>query len=374
VGELPGGGPTLRGDLIERKPQLRLPRRRLLRQLALVAVPTAIAVAVGIQSKTLVGATLRIRQVSVGWLVAALAAEAASYLASGELQHHLLASASVRLSRTFFVALSYVGGALSALLPAGAAVSAGYTYRRLARRGVSPTTTVWLLVTSGVLSTTVLGFFGLIGAEIRSDGLLSSAIGRVVGFLILATATGGVALVAWASRRQSVFDTLGAFVLHVSGWARPMLRRPGSPVSDQPTVFLWAGDDPAAIAAPGWLGGCALAGANWLADGAVLILSFAALGLRIPWQGLLLAYVVSQVAAALPLVGCIGVFEATLTTALVCIGVKANSALAVVLLYRLVSFWSTLPIAWLAWTRLRRLDSRGAMRSSESYEQRRAAA
>jgi uncharacterized protein (TIRG00374 family) len=96
----------------------------------------------------------------------------------------------------------------------------------------------------------------------------------------------------------------------------------------------------------------------------VLALSFAALRLRVPWQGLLFAYVTSQVAATLPLLGCIGLVEVTMTVALVCTGVKADSALAAVLLYRLVSFWSTLPVGWLAWVSLRRRDQPTEPRSS----------
>jgi uncharacterized protein (TIRG00374 family) len=106
-----------------------------------------------------------------------------------------------------------------------------------------------------------------------------------------------------------------------------------------------------------WMGVYTVAAANWVADWAVLGVSFLALGFGVPWKGLLLAYAVSQVAASLPLLGCVGVVETSLTVALVCVGVKADHALAAVLVYRLISFWSTLPLGWLAWDWLRRQDS-----------------
>jgi uncharacterized protein (TIRG00374 family) len=121
-------------------------------------------------------------------------------------------------------------------------------------------------------------------------------------------------------------------------------------------LLLPAGSDPITMGAVRWIGVSIVAAANWAADWAVLGVSFLALGFGVPWKGLLLAYAVSQVAASLPLLGCVGLVEASLSVALVCVGVKADHALAAVLVYRLISFWSTLPLGWLAWDWLRRQD------------------
>ena len=118
----------------------------------------------------------------------------------------------------------------------------------------------------------------------------------------------------------------------------------------------------------GWMGVSSVGLANWLADGAVLAASFVVLGLRVPWPALLLAYVVSQVAASLPVLGCVGLVEASLTVALVCSGVRPDNALAAALLYRLVGFWSTLPVGWLAWSWLRRRDQPKAVLSADTRE------
>jgi uncharacterized membrane protein YbhN (UPF0104 family) len=62
----------------------------------------------------------------------------------------------------------------------------------------------------------------------------------------------------------------------------------------------------------------------------------------------------SAVAGAVPVPGGIGAAEATLLTGLVTVvGIEAPIALSAVLLYRLVTFWSRVPIGWVALVRLR---------------------
>jgi uncharacterized membrane protein YbhN (UPF0104 family) len=302
-------------------------------------------------------------RLSLWWVLAAVAAEVLSYLASAELQRDLLAAAGVRVGRRFLLALSYAGSAVSAVLPAGGVVATGYTYRRLARRGAGSAVTVWVLVASGLVSTAALVGLGLAGAEVRGVGAFCSAVGWLGGGLIAAGAVGVVALLAWASRRQSRMARVGALVARVGEWGRPILGGRPSPGRDRRGLVASEAADPITLGAVGWIGLCAVAAANWVADGAVLGLSFVALGFGLPWRGLLLAYVVSQVAASLPLLGCIGLLEASLTFALVCGGVRADHALAAVLVYRLVSFWSVLPVGWFAWAWLRRQEKPAAASS-----------
>jgi uncharacterized protein (TIRG00374 family) len=97
-----------------------------------------------------------------------------------------------------------------------------------------------------------------------------------------------------------------------------------------------------------------LASANWVSDIAVLVIAFVALGLTVPWHGLLLAYALTQFVTSIPILpGSIGVAEGSMATVLVCAGVCPGAAIAAVV-YRLASFWLVLPTGWLAWTWLRR--------------------
>ena len=90
--------------------------------------------------------------------------------------------------------------------------------------------------------------------------------------------------------------------------------------------------------------------ANWVLDCACLALSFSALGVGIPWRGLLLAYGAGQLAVNLPITpGGLGVVEGSLTIALVTFGGAQPSTVAAVFLYRILSFWAELPVGWATW-------------------------
>jgi putative heme transporter len=323
-------------------------------------VVVTVAAVVASQSGTLVGAARRLGQLSPWWVIAAVAAEVAAYLTAAELQRHLLAATGMRISRRFLIALTYAGSAVAAVLPAGGVVATGYTYRRLVRRVGRPIT-VWVLVTSGVVSTAALAVLGLTGGQLRGDGLVHSTLGRLGAALIATSVIGVLVLLAWASRQRSRLERIDAAFQHVSQWGRRTLRRAGSARSKQAVQFQPALMNPVTMGIVGWTGAFAVGLANWLADGAVLALSFVALRVAVPWPGLLLAYVVSQVAASLPVLGCVGLVEVSLTVALVCIGVKPADAVAATLVYRLVGFWSTLPAGWLAWSSLRRREQPEAM-------------
>jgi hypothetical protein len=75
-----------------------------------------------------------------------------------------------------------------------------------------------------------------------------------------------------------------------------------------------------------------------------------AVGVGVPWKGLLLAYGAGQLAANLPITpGGLGVVEGSLTIALVAFGGGETQTVAAVLLYRIISFWGELPVGWATW-------------------------
>jgi hypothetical protein len=77
---------------------------------------------------------------------------------------------------------------------------------------------------------------------------------------------------------------------------------------------------------------------------------FPAVGARIPWEGLLLAYGAGQLAANLPFTpGGLGAVEGSITIALATLDGNQVTTTTVdaVLLYRILSFWLILLIGWL---------------------------
>jgi uncharacterized membrane protein YbhN (UPF0104 family) len=194
---------------------------------------------------------------------------------------------------------------VSALLPAGSAVATGYTYRRLARRGAGSATAVWVLIASGVVSTAALVGLGLAGAELYGIGLSRSAVGLIASVVIAGVPPGAVGLLAWTSRRGSRLDTIGALIERVGQWGWHPIHRRSLSGRDRTGLVVPGGSHPITMGTVRWMGVCTVAAANWVADWAVLGMSFLALGFGVPWKGLLLAYTVSQVAASLPLLGCI---------------------------------------------------------------------
>jgi uncharacterized protein (TIRG00374 family) len=85
-------------------------------------------------------------------------------------------------------------------------------------------------------------------------------------------------------------------------------------------------------------------------DCGCLAASFLAVGVGVPWKGLLLAYGAGQLAVNLPITpGGLGVVEGSLTIALVAYGGAQPTTAAAVLLYRIISFWAELPVGWAAW-------------------------
>ncbi len=96
---------------------------------------------------------------------------------------------------------------------------------------------------------------------------------------------------------------------------------------------------------------------NWMLDAASLWVFVGAFGSWVNPDGLLVAYGLANVLAAIPLTpGGLGVVEATLTSALVGFNTTRAVALLGVVAYRLVNFWLPIPVGGLAYLSLQ-IDS-----------------
>jgi putative heme transporter len=209
----------------------------------------------------------------------------------------------------------------------------------------------WTLVVSGIVSMSMLVVVGVAGAQLRGIGVLCSAVGALAAAVVLAGVTGTIASLAWSGRRIACFQQIAnrlvdraLGVLGRHSWSRPHVA-----ATEPIEVGMWQ-----------WWRACGLSAGNWLADVVAIAMTFLAVGLAAPWSRLLWAYVVMQFVVSIPVLGCIGVAESSMTLALVGIGVRPAPALAVVLVYRLFSFWLILPLGWVASRYLTRAESAGS--------------
>jgi len=313
----------------------------------------SVVAALGSQWGAFMRALSWLGRLSLGWLGVAVVVEIVSFVLAAELQHRLLGAAHIRLHRSALIALAYASTAVSAVFPMGTALSARYSYRVLTRRDASPGVATWVLAASGVVSAAMLVLLALVGAELRGFELLSSVAGVALATIVVAAAVAAVACTAWVSGHEAALDAITRRITAVTQRGQLLLHRRSLRATTEPDESVPTPGRPVRLDAWGWLGVAGLATANWMADCIVLALAFVSLGLPVPWSGLLLAYVVPQLVGALP-VSVLGLAEGSLSVALVCAGVRADHAIAAVLIYQLVGLWTTLPTGGLACVYLRK--------------------
>lgn len=118
-----------------------------------------------------------------------------------------------------------------------------------------------------------------------------------------------------------------------------------------------------------------LAAANWLLDAAALWVALSAFGSPPGFDGLLVAYGLANVMAALPISpGGLGVVEAILIPTLVGFGTPATQASIGVVAYRLVNFWLPIPVGALSYVLVDRANSQAKRLSFKAEINRRAQA
>lgn len=275
------------------------------------------------------------------WVVLAALCEAASLFSFAVLQRRLLEAGKARVGLASLSAITLAATSIADSLPLGPALASVFAYRQYRRKGATQALAGWVVAASlvvAVVTLAVLASFGL--AVAGAEGASYDLVWVTVGVLILALAL-------------SVVFLKKRFLAHVVSASLRLCRRlTGRPrgeigehidrIVQQLTVVQLNGRQATGVA--GW------GMANWALDCACLACAFAAVGVDVPWRGLLLAYGAGQLAANLPITpGGLGVVEGSLTIALVAFGGSEASTVAAVLLYRIFNFWIVLPVGWVTW-------------------------
>lgn len=274
---------------------------------------------------------------SIGWLVAALAAQIASIGMLARQQRRLIDVQGERYPLPSVIATTYAGNAISLSVPVvGPAAAAMFTFKRFSMIGVPASVAGWALTLSNVFQTVAYTAVTAVGAAVIGSraatvaGVLTivlivlPALGILIGLryppvlrLAERLARGSVRLWHRVSRRSGPDD---------AGVTREVARIAELRLTPRSSVTI-----------------ALLTVLNALGKALCLALVVKAVTGDVPWSGILLAWSAAQGAQSLNITpGGLGVVEATLTVALVGIGVPAGSAVAVVLLYRLISLWFVL--------------------------------
>jgi uncharacterized membrane protein YbhN (UPF0104 family) len=333
-----------------------LRRLKKLRWVFVVAVTGLAAWAAYQHRSDFTSAGRAVARVSPAWLAAAIVAQVASLVVFARLQRWLLRMGGIRVGVVPMAEIVLAGNAMSMSLPGGAAWSATWAFGQLRRRGANRVLAGWVILVAGALASFAIFIIVVAGAWIAgASGPVADlrAVAAVLAAVPLLVAAGLTA----ASRSEAVRGFLGRTWEALSARARPA-RAIGRVV--QSTADKLRAVRPGAL---GWTEALGMAMANWLLDAACLVLCIKALHFAVPWRGILVIYGLTQISASLPITpGGLGVVEGSLTALLVAYGTKTSAAFAIVLIYRLVSFWGLVPVGWAAWFLLELAGRRGLRR------------
>ena len=292
-----------------------------------------------------------IAQVKLRFVALAVALELASILAYTRLTRAVLPHGAPGQGTLLRIQLSTL--AVSHIVPGGNAAGSALGYRLLSQRGVNGTDAAFALATQGIGSAVVLNlilWLGLlVSIPLRGYNPLYATAGLVgvvliggfglVVLLLLRGDTWAVGLLRGAARKVPFLDED-----RVAAVAEQLAARLQTLVADRPLV----------VRAAGW------AAANWLLDAASLWVFVGAFGHWVSIDGLIVAFGLANVLAALPVTPAgLGVVELVLVPTLVGFGTPRGVAILGVLAYRLVNFWLPIPAGGLAYLSLRAGKLRG---------------
>ncbi len=294
----------------------------------LIAVPAmSVFVIHELLAGDLRGAAVRVSRASLPWIGLAIGIEVLSYVMYAAAQRCLLGREARGLRIRWLGALAVCAQGVNNFVPAGYLAAALLNFRELRRRGLAAPVSAWLLVRSSMLYIGALAVLTLIAGELAGGSARRSLEGARVGAgaVLLALPAAGMA---------------ARFLL-----ARGVVRLPEAWRATGARSRLGA---PAAGSAAG------LFVLSWLFDAGCLVAAVHATGARPPWTLVPIAYCAAQLAAFVPITpGGVGLVEGTLAVALTA-GDGTGAVLAAILLYRLISYWGTLPFGLLGYMAVRR--------------------
>jgi uncharacterized protein (TIRG00374 family) len=295
----------------------------------------------------------RIHTIKPWWWLAMIVTQAAGTACFCQVQR-----VALHTRDWFTVATSNLAsGALSRVVPGGAATAAALQFQMLARGPINRATAVTGITAGSLLLLATLAALPLLalpavigGAHVPRTLLNATLVGLglfavlfLLGFLLMYSdrTINGIARTAeWVACR-------------IPGRTEPPARLAERLRDERDLVRRALGKRwPAAVAA---------AAGRWLFDFLTLQSALVAVGAHPSLALALIAYSTAQLLAQIPLTpGGLGIVEAGMTGALVLIGVNGAAAAVATLAYRLLSYWLQLPVGLVAYILHRRRYGVGA--------------
>ena len=291
------------------------------------------------RTSELEGFSTAFRRFNWWWVPPAVAVEIGSYYCFAAMQFELLRAGHLRPPWNPLLKLTFASQAITNSLPVGNAFASVYGFRWFRRFGADNTLAVWALVGTFVAASVSLSLLAVVGLGVATqEGASLDLVPVLIGTFIVLLGIGSL----FVYERPLHAVLAGAVKFSVAVTGRPR----GDTVALIDSVIAWMTAVRLSWSQIGWI--ISWGTLNWLLDCACFAMMFPALGVPIPWKGLLLAYGAGQLAASLPITpGGLGVVEGSITVALVAFGGSEASTPYAVLLYRVISFWMILLVGWL---------------------------
>ena len=281
-------------------------------------------------------------------VILVLALELLAWVAYGRLTQLLLPE-NHRPSLPVMVGTTIASTGVNHVVPGGAAATAAVNYRLLGRAGVPPDALGFALGVQALGSAVVLNIILWLAlvVSIPATGFqpIYGVAAAVGAGLIAAFCIAAVALLRGRDRvASSIARVLGRLPRIDPAAVRRVIQR----LADQLQTLA---DDPERLRIV-----IGLAAANWLLDAAALWVALAAFGGRAGVVGVLVAYGLANVLAAVPISpGGLGIIEAVLIPTLVAFGSPRAEAAIAVVVYRLANFWLPIPLGAVAYAAVQRI-------------------
>lgn len=284
------------------------------------------------------------------WLLLAVLLQATAIGTLARQQRRFLEVRGGRYSLPSVVATTYAGNAISVFLPVvGPAAAAVFAYKRFTKIGVDQTVASWALAMSGIYTTVTYA-----AVTATAAAFTGSTAGAISGLVTIGLIVVPIVVLLVGMQHQPVRRRARMIALWmVRAWCR-LRRRPSEPME---AAYVSGIEKVATLR----LGGKSalltmlLTLANILAKIGTLAAVALAIDGHVPWAGIVLAWAAGQGLQLLNLTPAgLGVVDAAIGVALVGIGFPASTAIAIVLVYRVISLWLVLLAGWITLLYIRR--------------------